>query len=670
MEKRKFIFTFCLIVMLLAACNPSITIEKVKVTFIDREGNEVSQVMVDKGTTVTPPTMESSEEYSFYCWSLDKEGTKAFDPNTSITSDTTIYSIWIRIYKDSKNGLVYQENRDGTLSVKGVLNPLNPSPWACRIPSDYEGMTINSIEDRAFSGCYGLLGIVIPSTITRIGECIFDSCYNLSGIIVEEGNNNYITKDGVLFSKDETSIIQYPPKMQSENVEYEIPGTVTTIGGGAFFNSSLTSITIPASVKIIGDKAFMHSSISEITLPDSLITIGDEAFAQCENLTQIEIPASVEEIGLNAFYLSLKEINVSERNRNYTSIDGVLFSKDMKKLINYPTGKSGSEYTVPDSVTSLEADSFFSCDSLEKVIIPDSVTQIGDCAFYDCENLKEVTVPKTLKSLGTRVFENCEKLTSIIIPETVTKIEERAFFNCAEITSIYIPASVSSIGNNAFGKCSKLERITVSVFNKHFTTKDGVLFDKSMSRLICYPQGKEGSSYTIPNNVTTLEPYAFNSSMLNTIILPNNLTSIREGALSYTKGLTELYIPESVTDIEPFAFAFSSLEKIEVNDNNKHYSFKDGVLFSKDLSALIYYPSSRPGTEYDVPSGVTTIKETSFIDNNKLNKIIIPSSVTSIEENAFYNYNKYIKEIFIDKPEGSISGAPWGLMYVQINWKE
>ena len=673
MKQGKFILILFVIVMLLSACTPTPTIEKVKVTFIGLDGSEISNKEVGKGTTITPPTLESTEEYLFHGWSLNKDGKELFDSSTPITSDTTLYSVWMRIYKDTENNLVYQENIDGSLTVKGVLNPLVSHPWGCRIPDEYEGKTIKTIEDGAFSGCYFLLTIEIPFTITHIGDCVFDSCYNLSTIIVAEGNKNYKIVDGVLYSIDGTSIIQYPPHKQSETDNYEIPDTVTSIGGGAFLSSRLTSVTIPDSVKEIGDRAFMYSDISKIALPDKLISIGEEAFALCEKLTKIEIPASVEVIGLNAFYCctSMNEIIVSPDNEIYTSIDGVLFSKDMKTLINYPRGKSGSEYTVPDSVTSLEAYSFFNCDSLERVFIPDSVTQIGDCAFYECSNLTEVPIPKTIKSIGNGVFENCEKLTSIIIPDTVTSIEERAFYCCSEMTSIFIPASVSSIGNNAFGNCDKLKEITVSDDNKYYTSKEGVLFDKSMSKLICYPEGKEGTSYTIPESVTSLEPYALQGSSLNTIQLPNKLTLIREGALSYMSGISSINIPENVTDIEPNAFAFSGLTEIKVDKNNKHYADKDGVLFDKNLSTLIYYPSSKPGTEYSVPDGVTRIEDYSFVGKPILQKIIIPDSVTAIGNNAFFYYfSNKIQEIVINKTEGSISGAPWGAIYATVNWQE
>ncbi|MDD6840754.1 MAG: leucine-rich repeat protein [Spirochaetales bacterium] len=671
MKQGKFILILFVIVMLLAACTPTPTIEKVKVTFIGLDGSEISNKEVGKGTTITPPTLESTEENIFYGWSLTKDGKELFDSSTPITSDTTLYSVWLKIYKDTVNNLIYQENIDGSLTVKGVLNPFVSYPWGCRIPDEYEGKTIKTIEDGAFSGCYFLLEIKIPSTITHIGECIFDSCSNLSSIIVAEGNKNYKIVDGVLYSIDETSIIQYPPKKSSDT--YEIPNTVTKISGGAFFSSKLSSVTIPDSVKEIGDRAFMYSNITEIALPDKLISIGEEAFALCYKPTKITIPASVEVIGLNAFYCctSMNEIFVSPKNEIYTSIDGVLFSKDMKTLINYPQGKSGSEYKVPDSVTSLEAYSFFNCDSLERVFIPDSVTQIGDCAFYECSNLTEIPIPKTIKSIGNGVFENCEKLTSIIIPDTVTSIEERAFYCCSEMTSIFIPASVSSIGNNAFGNCDKLKKITVSDDNKYYTSKEGVLFDKSMSKLICYPEGKEVTSYTIPESVTSLEPYALQGSSLNTIQLPNKLTLIREGALSYMSGISSINIPENVTDIEPNAFAFSGLTEIKVDENNKHYSSKDGVLFNKDLSTLICYPSSKPGTEYSVPDGVTRIEDYSFVGKPLLQKIIIPDSVTAIGNNAFFYYFNYnIKEIVINKTEGSINGAPWGAISATVKWQE
>ena len=136
-------------------------------------------------------------------------------------------------------------------------------------------------------------------------------------------------------------------------------------------------------------------------------------------------------------------------------------------------------------------------------------------------------------------------------------------------------------------------------------------------------------------------------------------------------GISSINIPENVTDIEPNAFAFSGLTEIKVDENNKHYADKDGVLFDKNLSTLIYYPSSKPGTEYSVPDGVTRIEDYSFVGKPILQKIIIPDSVTAIGNNAFFYYfSNKIQEIVINKTVGSINGAPWGAIYATVNWQE
>lgn len=135
-------------------------------------------------------------------------------------------------------------------------------------------------------------------------------------------------------------------------------------------------------------------------------------------------------------------------------------------------------------------------------------------------------------------------------------------------------------------------------------------------------------------------------------------------------GISSINIPENVTDIEPYAFAFSGLTEIKVDENNKHYSSKDGVLFNKNLSTLIYYPSSKPGTEYSVPNGVTRIEDYSFVGVFSLQKIIIPESVTSMGKTVFFCCDGFIKEISINKPKGSISGAPWGAIRATVNWQE
>jgi hypothetical protein len=226
---------------------------------------------------------------------------------------------------------------------------------------DLSGSTFTSIGDRAFYKCH-LTSIIIPDSVTRIGNYAFSGCDDLTSIIIPDS----VTRIGnYAFSgcDDLTSII--------------IPNSVTRIGDYAFNGcGSLTSITIPNSVTSIGDYAFDGCDITSIIIPNSVTRIGDGAFLYCESLTAI---------------------NVDTNNTAYCSQDGVLYNKDKTILITYPKRKSGS-FTIPNSVTSIGDYVFSGCYYLTSIIIPNSVTRIGDEAFDSCTSLTSVTFQGTITS--------------------------------------------------------------------------------------------------------------------------------------------------------------------------------------------------------------------------------------------------------------------------------
>ena len=253
-------------------------------------------------------------------------------------------------------------------------------------------MTFGARGFGVFCGCENLKSITIGKGIKNIVPGAFNDCNNLSDITVSPENNNFSSKDGVLFNKDKTELIKYP--VGNQRTVYSIPNTVKTIGYSAFHESvNLTDITVPNSVTSIGDRAFAGcTGLTSVTLGNGVTSIEDEAFCDCSGLTSITIPDSVTNIGYYAFEgcTGLKSINVASDNDCFSSNNGVLFNKEKTELIKYPEGKSETSYTIPNSVTSIGYAAFAGCTGLTSITISDSVTSIGGHAFCDCTGLKDV----------------------------------------------------------------------------------------------------------------------------------------------------------------------------------------------------------------------------------------------------------------------------------------
>ena len=348
--------------------------------------------------------------------------------------------------------------------------------------------------------------------------------------------------DGFKYSISQTgeaTIIEYTGTDTAVEIPNEIDGnTVTAIGIEAFYGcTDITSITIPDSITSIGTKAFQFcTSLISITIPDGVISIGERAFDECTSLISITIPKSVTSIGKNAFVrcTSLASIELDDSNTAYSLVDGILFNNDKTKLIKYPGKKDGTSYSIPDSVTSIEASAFYGCTNLTSITIPDSVTTIEEYAFNSCVNLTSVTIPSKVTFIGNRAFQDCWGLTSIVIPNGITSIEDCTFEYCKSLTSVTIPDSVTTICDEAFSGCRNL------------------------------------TSVTIPDSVTAIEVFAFaNCTSLASVTLSNNITSIEECSFVNCESLKSVKIPFSVTLIESAAFyGCKSLEKIFLPDKD------------------------------------------------------------------------------------------------------
>jgi hypothetical protein len=596
---------------------------------------------------------------------------------------------------------------------------------------------LTTIGTYAFYGCSAITGVTIPTSVTSIGIAAFSYCNYLTAITVQSGNNNYSSVDGILFNKNQTSLLQYPGAKAGS---YIIPSTVTSIADYAFYYcSGLTGVTIPATVTTIGNYTFYNCYVlTNVTIPSAVTTIGNYAFTYCTSLTTITIPSAVTSIGTRAFNYCTKltAINVESGNLNYSGISGVLFDKNQNTLIQYPGAKAGS-YIIPGTVTSIADYAFYYCNKLTSIDIPSAVKTIGNYAFYYCSGLTSIYVnSKPIALSSSYTFTGVNTTTSTLYVPFGTKALYTAtsfwnsFVNIVESTSgfvldvnnlivsaaagssnVSIAANIawvtisdktwltvspsSGSGNNILSlivqantsDISRTATVTVSaigVTSQTITvTQEGLpktifvtagnlattltadqlngisdltisgtidardfktmrdkmpllaKLDISNVSILAYT-GLDGTvtnvSATYPQN--TIPDFAFSLPVtyvgkisLKNIVFPTSLTSIGNTTFENCTGLTgNLLIPNSVTTIGSYAFygctGFTGILKIP------------SLVSSIGIYAFAYC-SGFSGT-LNIPSMLTSISNYTFFSCGGLTgSLIIPSSVTSIGESAF-----------------------------------
>ena len=454
--------------------------------------------------------------------------------------DFEVGGIYYDITDATKNtvAVTYRGSSYDTYSNEYTGNEVIPeSVW-------YNGYTysVTSIGSYAFAYCW-LTSIVIPNSVTGIGNQAFEGCTSLKDLRIEDG-------EGTLSLGYNSSY---------EGLFYDCPLETLYLGRDLSYNtdgyygyspfygkSTLKSVTIGNSVTSIGEYAFLGcSGLTSIEIPNSVTSIGDWAFYDCSGLTSIVIGNSVTSIGDFAFCgcSGLTSIVVAEGNAKYDS------RENCNAIIETATNAlvAGCKNTIiPNSVTSIGEDAFRDCSGLTSIVIPNSVTSIGGAAFYGCSGLTSVVIPNSVTSIGSSAFSGCSGLKSIVVAEGNAKYDSRENCNAiietatnalvAGCKNTIIPNSVTSIGKNAFSYCSGL------------------------------------TSVEIPNSVTTIGTYAFYNC--------NNVES--------------LYIGNSIQQIGDYAFeGCNNLFDIKVA-NKKVIIISDNV-FSVDSynNAILYVPKGR-----------------------------------------------------------------------------
>jgi len=258
----------------------------------------------------------------------------------------------------------------------------------------------------------------------------------------------------------------------------------------------------------------------------------------------------------------------------------------------------------------------------------------------------------TSGSAGAALNANKTKYVNLDLSgSTMTSIDSSAFTSCANLISITIPNSVTRIGESAFYSCTSHTVITVDSGNTSYSSEEGILYNKNKSTLIRYPAGKTDGIFTIPDSVTGIEMYAFQSCVyLTEVNIPGSVTSIGYGAFA-NGHLTGVTIPANITSIGESAFQGNPLTAINVDSGNSVYSSEDGLLYNKDKTILHTYPSGKTDFTFTIPDNVTGIGGYAFY-NAKFRSVTIPASVTSIERYAFQCF--YMRSVTF---EGTITAA-------------
>lgn len=424
-----------------------------------------------------------------------------------------------------------------------------------------ENSNLKTIGEEAFANCASLTEIYIPESVEKIGLCAFKDCDRLTGIVVAPNNAYYKSVEGILYSQDGKTLIQYP--IGKTDTSFKIPDEVTHIAPYAFYSCyHLSSINVyNCNVEIIGTYAFAQcSGINMFYFSSSVKEIHNGALQGCLRASWVIFDGNLSYIGEDVFdgCMSLDKIDIYYGyGEHFKSIDGVLYTGDGKTLVKYPQAKKASHYSIPNGVTTIASDAFYYCNYLKSVSIPDSVIVIGEGAFIYCENLATVTFEEdsALKIIGKSAFSDCDNLAIVKLPEGLIEIRDSAF-NCDHLISITIPSTVVSVGDMAWSNLIEIINYSNIDFSP-YTNEEGETIQYAQfvhtgtSKIV----NQNDYLFVTIDGIHYLVGYVGNQTTLQ---LPDNFNGesyvIRKDAFSDRDDIVYLIISDGVTAIEESAF--------------------------------------------------------------------------------------------------------------------
>lgn len=446
--------------------------------------------------------------------------------------------------------------------------------------------------------------------------CVF--CFLCSSTVLSEEEERLINTDGFVYviREDQTAeIVGYTGQGAELAVPSEIDGyPVVALGKSALASAPAERIILPESLKYLGTQALAYIyQLTEITIPQGVETLGYGVFWGCQNLKKVSIPDSVTTVedAIAARCPLLEEILIPENSSLLEYADGVLYSKEDRRLLWYPCGRGGAEYVVPDGTRIIGCGAFTDT-NLERIVFPASVESIGATAFWGSGNLKQINIPPKVTDLG-----------------------------------------------DALSGMGMIESVDIDPGNTVFESDQGVVFRKEDHALIFYPAGRQDQTYEIPDNTQIIERNAFSQAKITEIKIPGSVKSIHSAAFDqcrqlervtlnegleeigyqifrHCSALTSVSLPASVISIERNPFVnCSSLKEISVQGDGKRFTVINGSLIETQTGRLISYPPSYGAETYQIPEGVVEIGAHSFSGCTGLREVMIPEGVTAISFAAF-----------------------------------
>lgn len=598
---------------------------------------------------------------------------------------------------DGKKLIAYPNGKAGSPSnnpaYQGVTGQPNASVY--KIPDGVEsieqaafaqvnGLTaielngVKKLAKGAFDKAVKLRNVLLGPSVDTIEDGAFGGNNDLAAFDVDSANPNYAAADGVIYTKNKEELVLFPAGKAGE---YTTLPTTKKIRKRAFYYAQkVTKVNFNSNLEEIDNDAFQATTkLENITFeaPAKIKTIGTFAF-QGSGLTELDIPASLEVVSWSAFgSTKLKKVTVADGSQ-LQSINTSAFNgcKDLE------------EFTFEGSSTlnKIQVDAFSGDDKLKSFVIPEKVTVLERGAFNGASGLETITFkqPATMTVIGEGAFQNAKALKKIELPSTVTTISKDAFNTCSSLTEVVIPASVTTIDATGFQECAKLEKFTVDKNNTVYSSVDGFLLSKDKKKLVSFPPAKANTYYTmLPPTIETIGKQAFYFvQALENVTIPKKVKKIEDFAFDRVGNLNTIAFlgKTPITDVAPSAFNPANVDKSKIDlsvrkdakaafDSDPLWSqFRTrGVSFFKETNGAgngttEYFPLSKKavmivGTQADVYTYV--VKPTVIDDNNNTYEVrlwgdyAMNDNTTNIQEVVFKNTLDYVGLDAFKKNDGS-----------------